>query len=311
MAHQNITPEVNTAAIRESVDYKPVTIWSQGVRLAGDLYQPKGLSASERLPGLLLVPGWGGSKKNLEANYAPHFAASGFIVLSFDFKGWGESDGPLTSTQALSPTEESESLSIQGSHIRKVINPISMSEDVRSALHYLGGEPQVMQDNLGIWGTSMGGALALSVAARDNRVKALVDQMGPVNHEYNLKDIHPAQMLEQETRVARGELPPFPGPEGTPNPQLNGYPDWVAMKRFNPLSGVDQLNIPTLIIDAEEEALFETKQNGQLLYEMIKDRLESSYLTYPGKHYDMYQGDNLIENRLEAINWFQKHLKGL
>ena len=295
---------------RGDVDYKAVTIWSQGVRLAGDLFQPKGLATTDKLPGLLLVPGWGGSKKNLEATYAPHFAEQGFMVLSFDFKGWGKSDGPLTVAEPLTPTEESGEVNIKASHIRKVVNPLSMSEDVRAALHYLGGEPQVMPNNLGMWGTSMGGALALAVAVNDNRVKALVDQMGPINYEYNMKDLTAEQMLKLETMVARGELPPFPGPEGTPNPQLSGYPDWVGMKRFNPLSYVDQLSVPTLIIDAEEEALFDTKQNGQLLFETIKDRLESRYVSYPGEHYDMYQGENLKANRIEALRWFQKHLQG-
>ena len=83
------------------------------------------------------------------------------------------------------------------------------------------------------------------------------------------------------------------------------------MKRFNPISYADKLSVPTLIIDAEEETLFETKQNGQLLFETIKDRLDSRYITYPGKHYDMYQGENLEANRMEALSWFQTHLKNL
>ena len=78
-----------------NVHKESITIWSQGVRLAGDIYKPENLKESVELPGIVMVPGWGGNKKNLEKNYAPHFAAQGFIVLAFDFKGWGESEGPL------------------------------------------------------------------------------------------------------------------------------------------------------------------------------------------------------------------------
>jgi dienelactone hydrolase len=301
--------QLASATSMSDVDHEKITIWSQGVRLAGDIYKPKGLKPTDKLPGILLIPGWGGSKKNLETNYAPHFAEQGFVVLTFDFKSWGESDGPLLASQALPPTEEAAEATVKVTLIRKIVNPISMSEDVRAALHYLGGEPQVISDNLGIWGTSMGGGLALPIAATDDRIKAYVDQMGPINYKYNLKDIPDTQMRQAQTLVARGVIPPFPGPGGTANPQLRGYPDWAAMKRFDPLSFVDRLDVPTLIIDAEDESLFDTSQNGLLLYEAIKDRVEARYVTYPGKHYDMYKGDNLREGRSAALQWFQKHLQ--
>ena len=48
------------------VKRESITIWSQGVRLAGDIYKPGDLRVAEKLPGILMVPGWGGSKKNLE-----------------------------------------------------------------------------------------------------------------------------------------------------------------------------------------------------------------------------------------------------
>jgi dienelactone hydrolase len=290
------------------VNRESITIWSQGIRLAGDIYKPGNQADTEKLPGILLVPGWGGSKKNLEKNYAPHFAKLGFVVLTLDFKSWGESDGPLVVHEPLPGTEEATELTVRATHIREFVNPLSMSEDVRAALNYLGAEPGVMPDNLGIWGTSMGGGLALVMAASDNRIKALVSQMGPVNYKYNLKDIPDKQMRHVEAMVARGELPPFPGPKGSANLQLKGYPDWVAMKRFDPMSCLDSLNIPTMIIDAEEEALFDREKNGLLVYETIKDRLESRYITFPGPHYDMYTGENLKAARAAAMHWFVKHL---
>ena len=73
------------------IDHQEVIIWSEGVRLAGDVFSPSGLDVDEKVPGILLVTGWGGSKENLAKNYAPQFARAGFIVLVFDFKGWGES----------------------------------------------------------------------------------------------------------------------------------------------------------------------------------------------------------------------------
>jgi dienelactone hydrolase len=168
---------LSAATSIDDVDHQEVTVWSQGVRLAADIYKPKGLTVTQKLPGILLVPGWGGNKENLKNNYGPHFAKLGFIVLAFDYKSWGQSDGPVVPTGALIYSKEAAKLDINVTHIRKIVEPFSMLADVRAALHYLGGEPQVMPNNLGIWGTSLGGGLAMVMAAGDDRIKVLVDQM--------------------------------------------------------------------------------------------------------------------------------------
>jgi pimeloyl-ACP methyl ester carboxylesterase len=291
------------------VDHQVITIWSQGVRLEGDIYKPKGLKTSDKLPGILMVPGWGGNKSNIEKNYAPHFAKQGFIVLSFDFKSWGQSDGPVVLAEKLTTVEEATEVIIKATHIRQIINPLSMVEDVRAALHFLGSEPQIMPNNLGIWGTSMGGGLALVAAANDNRVKALVSQLAPLNYKYNLKLIPDKQMRQVEAMAARGIIPPYPGLKSKVNAMLRGFPDWVAMKRFDPMLHIKDLTAATLIMDVKDEQLFDNKENGKLLYNSIKDRLESRYRTFPGKHYDMYKGDNLREGRIEALTWFTTYLK--
>lgn len=293
----------------EDVDHEVITIWSEGVRLAGDLYKPKGIKANEKLPGILLVAGWGGSKENLKKNYAPQFAKRGFIVLAFDYKSWGQSDGPLVPIDSLAQTEEAAEVNPGATHIRKVVNPYSMLADVRASLNYLSGEPQVMADNLGIWGTSFGGALSVVMASSDDRIKACVDQMGPVNFGYNYRDFPIKIARQMAVATARGELPPFPGPEGLKNPGLKGYPDWAALKRFDPMKQVDNLQVPTLIIDAENEAFFDRAKNGLLLHETIKDRVDSHYIVYPGKHYDMYQGENRKAATKAALDWLVKYLK--
>lgn len=290
------------------VDRETVTIWSEGVRLQGDLYKPRGLAKDTRLPGILLVQGWGGTKDRMRETYAPRFAELGFIVLAFDFKGWGESNGPLLMTEALPQTLESEEVSVRARHIRLVVDPISMTEDARAALHFLAGEPQVQADNIGIWGTSLGGGMALVAAVGDARVKALVDQIGSVNYGANLAMISKAMATGWETHRARGNTSAYPGPESK-NPAFRGYPDYVRMKRYDPADHWDDLAIPTLIIDAEDEELFDRKDNGQALYESIKDRVDARYLVLPGKHYDVYRDEGYRRALKAAQDWFVVHLK--
>jgi dipeptidyl aminopeptidase/acylaminoacyl peptidase len=212
-------------------------------------------------------------------------------------------------TDALPHSEEAAKLDINVTHIRKVVEPFSMLADVRAALHYLGGEPQVMPNNLGIWGTSLGGGLAMVMAASDDRIKVLVDQMGPVNYVHNLREMPIAMARKIETLTARGILPSYPDASMAKNPALKGYPNWAAMKRFNPMNYVAQLNVPTLIIDAQNETLFDRTQNGVLLHNSIKDRLEAKYIAYPGGHYDLYKGHNQKAAFKEASDWLLKYLK--
>ena len=54
------------------------------------------------------------------------------------------------------------------------------AEAVRDGLSWLGERAEVDAARLGIVGISLGAALGMEVASRDNRVRALVDYLGPV-----------------------------------------------------------------------------------------------------------------------------------
>ena len=68
------------------VDQKIITFWSDGSRLQGTVFKPKDLALEEKLPGILLIHGWGGHRGNLNKNYAPYFAELGFVVMTFDLR---------------------------------------------------------------------------------------------------------------------------------------------------------------------------------------------------------------------------------
>lgn len=80
-------------ALPDGVSHSAVDIWSEGTRMAGDLYRPA-QADNQRLPAIIMSHGWGGTKAGLARN-AIRFAADGFVVLAFDYRGWGESDGKL------------------------------------------------------------------------------------------------------------------------------------------------------------------------------------------------------------------------
>ena len=290
------------------VDQKTITFWSDGSRLQGTVFKPKDLAVEEKLPGILLIHGWGGHRGNLNKNYAPYFAQLGFVVMTFDLRSWGESDGFFLSEAALPTVNSTASVNVLGQHMRSIVNPFKMINDARAALSWFVAEPNLQSNNIGVWGTSFGGSLAVVTAANDNRVKALVTQVAPVNNRATFGQIPEAMVLAWETQRARGEITPYPGPESA-SPGLRGYPDMIAMKRDDPAAYWPKVSSPTLIIDAENEELFDRRVNGLALHQSLKGRIATNYKVIEGKHYDLYRGDGYEQALKAAQDWFLEHLK--
>ena len=74
----------------------PVTFHSEGFRLVGDLYVPDDLPPDERRAGIVLCHGYTGVKDLYLPDNARVLVEAGYMVLAFDYKGWGGSEGPRT-----------------------------------------------------------------------------------------------------------------------------------------------------------------------------------------------------------------------
>ena len=304
---QSSTVAERTETVKHADGYEEVLIWSDGIRLVGRVYTPANMSPGQKLPGLLLVNGWGGTVENTSARYAKIFADQGYVVLTQDYKGWGKSNGRLLYDRYLPGGDETEDATITVKHLRRIVDPISFVQDTEAAFNFLISDPRVQSKNIGVWGTSMGGGVSMPIVANHDNVKAFVDQIGAVNHKANFFMIADRTIREAEAGVARGIIPSVPDAsmkaEG-----LSGYPNYISMKNFEPFDYVDSINVPTLIIDAEDEEFFDRMKNGKAFHDEIKDRVESKYVVLPGKHYDIYRQESpkAIE---EAIIWFNQHLK--
>ena len=134
---------------------QPVSFYSEGCKLSGDLYLPDGLPAAQRRAGIVLCHGYTGINDLYLPDNARVLNEAGYVVLTFDYKGWGASEGP-----------------------RSRLAPYGRVIDVQAALTFLGLQPQVDPDRLGIYGTSYGGATVVWAGAVDPRVKCIVSVVG-------------------------------------------------------------------------------------------------------------------------------------
>src|SRR4051794_22456259 len=140
---------------RNAMTSQAVNFYSEGTRLSGDLYLPDGLRPGEKRAGIVLCHGYTGVRNLYLPDTARELVAAGYAVLTFDYKGWGDSDGP-----------------------RSRLSPYGRVLDSQAALTFLGAQSMVDPGRLGIYGTSYGGATVVWTAAVDPRVKAVVSVVG-------------------------------------------------------------------------------------------------------------------------------------
>lgn len=160
---------------------RPVTLWSKGTRLAGDLFLPKDRKEGEKFPAVIFCQGWGGTKRGSNRATAPEFAQAGYAAFTFDYRGWGESDSRLVVRGEMPKPDENGEVTVRATAIRNLVSPFDQQEDIGAAITFLEGEPSVDGDRIGLWGTSFGGGHVVYKAAHDKRVKCIVSQVGSMD----------------------------------------------------------------------------------------------------------------------------------
>lgn len=288
------------------IEERSAVIMSEGVRLHAQIYTPA--SASPPLPTIIMSHGWGGTAAMLRPQ-ATDFAQAGYLVIAFDYRGWGESDARVIRTTPSSSNKAGDVLQPgEMQDLRGMVDPLDQAMDIQNVIHWAVGEPIVDKKRLGLWGTSFSGGLVVYVAARDPRVRALVSQVGYMGQSLAST---PAGALEKNysdaTRRARGELG-YPPPGLREIGNLNGAPIREKFLLYAPVDDVARLrNCATLFIAAEHEELFDNRQHPQLAYERATD--PKKYVVIPNiAHYGIYGEARDQATRL-AIEWFDQHLK--
>ena len=170
---------------------RPVTFYSEGCKLVGDVYYPDDLQPGETRAGIVLCHGYTGVKDLYLPDNARVLNEAGYVVMTFDYKGWGESAGA-----------------------RSRLAPYSRVADVQAAMSFLSTLPEVDAGRLGIYGTSYGGATVVWVGAVDPRAKCIVSVVGigqgarwmrSVRHPDEWYDLLDRACIDRNQRALTGE----------------------------------------------------------------------------------------------------------
>lgn len=150
--------------MEEKVSFK-----SGDLTLSGVVHRPDDMTDGERRPAVLVLHGFG-SRKDAGNVTGPTnmFMNWGYVVLRFDMRGCGESEGLFGHLLCLDQVE-----------------------DTRAAITFMESRPEVDPDRIAVVGSSFGAAVAVYTGGVDERVAAVISSGGWGNGERKFRGQHP------------------------------------------------------------------------------------------------------------------------
>lgn len=161
---------LSTTKVLPAVRGIPSTFLSAGVLCAATLHLPDNHDGSA-LPAILIIHGWGGIQEALTPPFCQAFTKAGFAVMTFDYPGWGDSQGLP----------------------RNRINPWQRVRDADAALAHMKSMPEVDTRRVVLWGSSFGGGHTLELAAEHPSLLGAIAQVPMLDGRAALQATPPLQ----------------------------------------------------------------------------------------------------------------------
>lgn len=289
-----------------------VSFSSGGVDCAGWLYRPdrEGLS-----PMVVMAHGFSGTRELRLDAYAERFCDAGLGALVFDYRHFGASAGEP----------------------RQLLDIRMQQDDYRAAVGYARALDWVDSERVALFGTSFSGGHVLAVAARDQRIAALVSQCPFTDGLASLPKMGPANIAKATVAGLRDQLAelvgrpaqyiPAVGPPGslavmtTPDsqpgfeallPPDSRWENRVAARialhvaSYRPGRSAAKVACPALFCVCDGDALAPAKTT--LKYARAAPRGEIK--RYPVGHFDIYVGETWEHAVADQTEFLARHLAG-
>ncbi|EJB8432128.1 alpha/beta hydrolase [Acinetobacter baumannii] len=265
--------------------------------IAADFYIPK---TNNKSAVILMAHGFAGLRQFKLIQYAQRFAQAGYAVILFDYRYWGGSTGKP----------------------REMISINSQLEDWKTMIQYASTCKFIDNRRIVLWGTSLSGGYALSLASELKNIQAIMVQIPYVDGVETAK-LYPLQRYPQALKLSSQD---YMGSKMGLNPKrlpvvdqyklcfmptadsYYGYlsivnPDYYwsgevparvffNLMRYRPIQLVRQINIPVLFIAAQHDSLIPIESSREAATNIAPF---VSYHEWDMKHFDIYHG-----------SWFEK-----
>ncbi|MBF9262959.1 alpha/beta hydrolase [Acinetobacter baumannii] len=279
--------------------------------IAADFYIPK---TNNKSAVIIMAHGFAGLRQFKLIQYAQRFAQAGYAVILFDYRYWGGSTGK---------PREMISINYQLSTINYQLSTINYQlEDWKTMIQYASTCKFIDNRRIVLWGTSLSGGYALSLASELKNIQAIMVQIPYVDGAETPK-LYPLQRYPQALKLSSQD---YMGSKMGLNPKrlpvvdqyklcfmptadsYYGYlsivnPDYYwsgevparvffNLMRYRPIQLVRQINIPVLFIAAQHDSLIPIESSREAATNIAPF---VSYHEWDMKHFDIYHG-----------SWFEK-----
>lgn len=149
------------------------------MKMAGDLFYPKGMDLKTRHPAIIVGHPMGAVKEQAAILYAQKMAEQGFVTLAIDLAFWGGSDGLP----------------------RNAVSPDLYAETFSAAVDYLDSLPFVDKNRIGVIGICGSGSFAISAAKIDPRIRAIATSVMYDMGEANRSGLNHSQSVKRRKEI--------------------------------------------------------------------------------------------------------------
>ncbi len=298
-----------TAPVKEKVSF-----YRDGLKLVGHLFVPPNFDPQSQYPTLICQGSVSSVKEMMPDNYARLLAREGFVVLTFDYASYGESEG----------------LPRQNEQVEGKL------KDLQAAISYLQTLPFVSK--IGMLGICTSGGNAAYLAANDDRLSAMA-AIVPWMYEPALAEpFWGKEVLEQNRQRAESARQRYEN-EGeslttqifTNSPDIEGFnltpgeyyfdphrggaianwkneifwgawDQWV--EKFDPIGQAAKIAIPTLVFSTDDALI---PAQARKFYNLVPS--EKELVWSEGYHFNFYDVAPEIYKAIDAVVPFmQRHL---
>jgi fermentation-respiration switch protein FrsA (DUF1100 family) len=219
----------------------------------------------EPAPAVVVLHGAGSRKEN-HVDFARAAVSHGFVALTFDNRGHGETEGDLGPT---------------------------VIADISRLVRFLADRPEVDERRIALRGSSMGGLLAIHVAAVTSRVAAVVAICAASER----------MLLEDIRRVARGEPPPPNSALASMRIDAPALAAWLEEQDVREAVGL-LAGKPLMLVHARDDEVIPYKFSDEL-YERAAD--PRRLLLLEGGNHRSAQHDAEVQG--ETLRWLAGAMK--
>ncbi|WP_040780981.1 alpha/beta hydrolase [Nocardia pneumoniae] len=287
------------------VQVEKVTFDSDGVLLVGRLYRPAD-AGDTRLPAVVVTGSWLTVKEQMPQVYARRLAEQGFTALDFDFTHYGESGGEP----------------------RDLESPARKSRDIRAAVTFLAGRPDVDAQRIGALGVCASSGYTAVNAAGDARVRSLA-MVAPWLHDPDLValmyggkegvsqrlaagfaararyentgevDYVAAVSTTDPSAAMSGEFPYYVDatrgavPEWANRFAVQGWNEWLT---YNAIPVARNITIPTLLVHSENGAI---PDGARAFHAQLAGPKELIWIE--GTQFDFYDQEPTVGQAVEHV----------